>query len=66
MRITTFHDEQQAYAVLPFITIVIYKNQDAVLFKIGKNKRYCDYEAFCQAIRFFYGIIGKGKENGKA
>lgn len=63
MKITTFQDENQAYAVLPFITIVIYKNQDPVLFKIGKIKRYCDYEAFSQAIQFFYRITQKGKEH---
>ena len=63
-RATIYSDSKTAYAVLPFLTIIVKKDIEVVIFKWGPKQRECDYEWFKNTIRFFYVELGcnQGKE----
>ena len=63
IRLTKFSDENTAYVVLPYLTIIVKKKDKEVLFKMGSKTKGLDYEWFKECIIFLFSELQcKGKE----
>lgn len=63
---TKFSNNETAYVVLPFLTIIIRKIEREIVFKMGGRNRGVDYAWFVECVVFLYQELqcGKKEKNG--
>ena len=64
LRCSNYSDKTTAYSILPFLTILVKKDTEEVIFKWGAKQRFCDYDLFKDTVRFLYAELecAKGRE----
>ena len=65
LRCNNYSDKIAAYSVLPFLTILVKKDTEEVIFKWGAKQRFCDYDLFKDTVRFLYAELGCDKRREK-